>query len=347
MRTRLLLVSLVVVLSLIVSACAQGAQAPSGAKEAPAKAAGEQLAAKPKLPASIDIGTASPGGTLYVMGSLIAEALESELGIRATASPTEGSVENIRLLDQKKVHLGVSGSIQVYQSYNGVGGFDKKYTTLRTLAHLTPNSTIWVTLEGSGIKAFRDLKAKRVGSGPGAATWTPNNIPFFAAHDMKFPDDVKPVWGTYEDMYSQLKDGALDAAVGAVSSGRLPIPAIKELMTARKIYIVPFDPQAMDKMVKDNPYMAKLSIPKDALGLQADFPAVNNSAFFLLTRDDLDDETAYQVVKSVHKQLAALAKKSPNFQYALDRPQQLTIDIQVPYHPGAIKYWKEAGLWQQ
>ncbi len=367
MRARLLFVSLFVVLSLIVGACSQSAPAapapaaptaapaapkaapaaptaaPAAAKEAPkpAENPAAQPAAKPQLPQSINVGSGTVGGGFYIGGDLASKAIEAETGGKANNSPTEGSLENVRLLDRKQIDLGTVGSLQAWQAYNG--GLDKKYTDVRVIGQLSPNCTLYLTIKGSGIKVFTDLKGKRLGGGTGKATWDPINEAFFVGHGMPYPGDTKMIWGTYDDLYTQMKDGSLDASVGALSGCRVPLPAMNELKAAREVEVIQYTPQAVEKMTKDFPYASKIVAPKGTYGLAEDMTVVNNSAMYLLSRADLSEDAAYQFAKALNARAKWIAEQSPIFKPLGDDPKIAAVDIQVPFHPGAAKYWKEVG----
>ena len=117
-----------------------------------------------KMPASMEVGGASIGGGFYVMAGGIAKLLEAELKIPVTAAVTEGSRENIRLIDRKQIFMGIISSNNGYPGYHGLKGFDKKHPIAPILG-LYPHSFAYMTLPDSPVRSFADLKGHRVGVG--------------------------------------------------------------------------------------------------------------------------------------------------------------------------------------
>ena len=119
---------------------------------APRLPLGEAMAADAKMPASMEVGGASIGGAFYVVAGGVAKLLEEKLKIPVTAAVTEGSRENIRLLDRNQVQLAVIASNNAYPAYNGIMGFDKKHPFLRTAMGLYPNAFAFMTLPNSPVR---------------------------------------------------------------------------------------------------------------------------------------------------------------------------------------------------
>ena len=67
----------------------------------------------------------------------------------------------------------------------------------------------------------------------------------------------------------------------------------------------------------------------------------------MVARDDVSEELVYQLTKSTHRNLKQLASENPFWKYPVQYPEMLTKDTGIPYHPGAIRYWKEIGIWER
>ena len=121
---------------------------------------------------NISIGTGGTGGVYYPMGGGIAAVLSKHVpGMQATAEVTGGSVDNLKLIGSGKPYIGFSMADAAQDAASGEDKFKGNKVPLKTLAVLYPNRMHVVTVEGTGISRFADLKGKRVSTGsPGSAT---------------------------------------------------------------------------------------------------------------------------------------------------------------------------------
>jgi len=302
------------------------------------------MAAQAKMPASMEVGGASIGGAFYVVAGGVAKLLEEKLKIPVTAAVTEGSRENIRLLDRSQVQLAVIASNNAYPAYNGVMGFDKKHPFLNAVMGLYPNAFAYMTLPQSPVHSFADLKGKRVGVGTGR-TWDAFLKPLFRAHGIDYKD-FTPVYAGLGDLFTQLGDGIIVAAPGVVSGGN-PIPAAQRLAAEKGAAYFGPDPAAVKKVLKELPFMSSIRIPKGTPTFTSNIDTVDIGGPSLYVRNDMDEELVYRITKLLHQNLGNMAQDIRYFNYAKNNPEVLTKGGGVPFHPGALRYWKEAGLWKE
>ncbi len=297
-----------------------------------------------EMPKSLEIGGASIGGAFYVVAGGVAKLLEAQMKIPVTAAVTEGSRENVRLIDRKQIFMGVIASNNSYPAYHGVLTFKKKHP-LALVMGLYPNAFTLHTLPGSPINSFADLKGNRVGVGTGR-TWDAFMVPLMTAHGLTYKKDFKPVYAGMSDLYTQLGDGNI-VAMPTMVSGLSPIPAALRLHAEKGARYLPPEPQAVDKMVKQFPYMTRQTIPANTPTFEKAVETFDIGGPLLTVRADADEELVYNVLKLIHTNLDKLAEDVRYFKYAQINPAVLTTQIGVPYHPGAVRYWKEAGLWKK
>jgi uncharacterized protein len=297
------------------------------------------------MPDSLQIGGATIGGAFYVVAGGMAKVLEEQMKIPVTAAVTEGSLENIRLLDRKQIDVGVIAANNAYPAYHGVLGFNKKHTFLRAVFGLFPNAFSFMSLPGSPYRSFASLKGQRVGVGSGK-TWDTFMIPLFRAHGMEFNKDFRPVYAGLGDLFTQMGDGALVATVAVVSGGT-PIPGALQMASEKGAQYFGPEPEAAKKAAKELPFMNLIRITKDTPSYDREINTVDIGGPHLYAREDTDEELVYRITKMLHQNLARLAGEIRYFKYAEKHPEQLTANSGVPYHPGAIRYWKEAGLWKR
>jgi TRAP transporter TAXI family solute receptor len=305
-------------------------------------ASGFQTATAQKMPAGMEVGGASIGGAFYVMAGGVAKLLEDKLKIPVTAAVTEGSRENIRLLDRKQVFMAVVSSSNGYPGYHGIMGFKKKHP-IAPIFGLYPHAFAYMTLPNSPVRSFADLKGRRVGVGTGR-TWDAWLKPLYEAHGLTYKD-IKPVYAGMSDLYTQLGDGILEATPGVVA-GLSPIPGVLRLHAERGAAYFGPEPAAVEKVLKQLPYMGKLTIPKSTPTFSKDIESIDIGGPHFYVRADADAELVYKVTKLLHQNLDNLAGEVRYFKYAQTNPGVLTKNIDVPFHPGAVRYWKEAGLWK-
>lgn len=296
-------------------------------------------------PDSLQVGGASIGGAFYVVAGGVAKLLEEKLRIPVTAAVTEGSLENIRLLDRKQVDMAVIAANNAYPAYHGVLGFDKKHAFLRAVVGFYPNAFAFMSMPRSPYKSFASLKGQRVGVGTGK-TWDVFLKPLFRAHGMEYGKDFRPVYAGLGDLFTQLGDGAIVAAPGVVSGGS-PIPGALRLASEKGAQYFGPEPEAAKKAIKELPFMTAIRITKDTPSFGRDIDTVDIGGPSLYVRADTADDLVYRITKLLHEGWGQLAKDIRYFKFAQSHPERLTTDSGVPYHPGAIRYWKEAGLWKR
>jgi len=256
-----------------------------------------------KMPASMEVGGASIGGGFYVMAGGIAKLLEDKLKIPVTAAVTEGSRENIRLLDRKQVFMAIVSSSNGYPGYHGTMGFKKKHPIAPILG-LYPHAFAYMTLPNSPVRSFADLKGKRVGVGTGR-TWDAWLKPLYEAHGLTYKD-IKPVYAGMSDLYTQLGDGIIAATPGVVA-GQNPIPGALRLHAEKGAAYFGPEPAAVEKVLKQLPYMGKLTISKNTPTFTKDIESIDIGGPHLYVRSDADTGLVYEVTKLLHQNLDNLA----------------------------------------
>ncbi len=291
----------------------------------------------------LSIGTGGTGGVYYPLGGGLASVLSKYVpGMQATAEVTGGSVDNLNLIGTGKPYLGFSMSDAAQDAYRGVDKFKGKKVALRTLAVLYPNRMHVVSIEGSGVNKFEDLKGKRVSTGsPGSATEVMAFRLIEAAGLDKDRDMRRERLGVAESV-NAIKDKKIDAFFWV---GGLPTAAVTDLAATPGVKIKMVDhAYLVPKMNQKygNLYVQDV-IPKSTYaGMAAD----NHQATvmnILVANENLSEQIAYNVVKTLFEKrddLIAVHKEAANFKLE----NQKEAATPVPFHPGALKYFKEKGV---
>jgi TRAP transporter TAXI family solute receptor len=304
------------------------------------------------LPASaaesinLSIGTGGTGGVYYPLGGGLANVLSKNVpGMSATAEVTGGSVDNLKLIGTGKPYLGFSMTDAALDAYKGEDKFKGQKVELRTLMVLYPNRMHVVSIEGTGVTSMKDLKGKRVSTGsPGSATEVMAFRVIEGAGLDKDKDMKRERLGVAESV-NALKDKKIDAFFWV---GGLPTAAVTDLAATPGVKIKMIDhAETVAPMNKKygNLYVEDV-IPKSTYsGMQAD----NKQATvmnILVSGASLSDEAAYNIVKTMFDKRAdmiAVHKEAENFLLE----NQKTAATPIPFHPGALKYFKEKGVKMQ
>ncbi|MEM7051645.1 MAG: TAXI family TRAP transporter solute-binding subunit [Acidobacteriota bacterium] len=291
----------------------------------------------------LSVGTAPPGGTFFVVGGALAEVLAEHggAGWRVTAEATKGTQENIRRLARGELDLALANAAISYFAVRGEGRWDEAMP-IRSLLTLAPNVALFVTPGDSGIEQIEDLRGKRVVVGPAGAGFEHFVEPILAAHGLTY-DDFTPLNATQNGAVDLMADGAADAAV---LGGGVPTPSITQAAASREIHFLPFTPERRNELIAGYPFFAAATIPAETYrGQSTDFEGLDVGSMHLIASADMDDETAYQIVRTLWEQRDKVAERHPVGRAI--RPGSAQRDTGTPYHPGAIRFYREAGLWPE
>ena len=225
----------------------------------------------------VNIVTAPPGGSWFVMGGALASVINDAVpGVQAVAEASGGAEENVRLVGTGQSNLGFVIGKTALQGYEGREPFGQPFTNLRMLmGNIDVGQIHAIVLEGSPLKDICQVKGQRVGVGPSGHGSLANLREIFSAACGFTFDDITPVYLPYDQALSALGDGRLDASMIYVSP---PIPAIAEFGATRKYRLLPLSEAARDAVVARYPYYLKTVIPATAYaGITQEVPVVGTS----------------------------------------------------------------------
>jgi uncharacterized protein len=292
----------------------------------------------------LSIGTAPPGGAFFVVGSAIADVAGSHLsgkGWQVTAEATKGTQENIRRLDKGEIEFALANAAITYFAVRGEGGWEKQFS-VRSVMTLAPNIALFLAPAGSGIESLADLKGKRVVVGPAGAGFEYFVGPILLAHGVKY-DDFSPLYDTQNGAVALLADGSADAAF---LGGAIPTASITQACATQDIRFIPFDGRAVDQLAGQYRFFERKTIPaRTYKGQSEEFHGLNVGSMILVTSARVDEETVYQFTKTLFEHAKEVAERHPAGKAI--NPQNAVRDTGTPFHPGAIRYFREKGLWPQ
>ena len=292
----------------------------------------------------VNIVTAPPGGSWYVMGGALAGVINDAVpGVQAVAEASGGAEENVRLVGTGQSNLGFVIGKTALQGYEGREPFGQPFTNLRMLlGNIDVGQIHGIVLEGSPLTDICQMKGQRVGVGPSGHGSLANLREIFSAACGFTFDDITPVYLPYDQALSALGDGRLDASVIYVSP---PIPAIAEFGTTRKYRLLPLGEAAREAVIARHPYYLKTAIPATAYaGLPEDVPVVGTSNGVMVDAE-LPEELVYRITKATVENLDRFRSSYPTLaKFSLEVAATGGL---IPYHDGAIRYYRERGVWTE
>ena len=292
----------------------------------------------------VTIGTGGQTGVYYVVGQSICKLVNrgtKKHDIKCTAPSTGGSVANLNAIRQGEQDMGVAQSDWQYHAYNGTSKFEEQGANkdLRAVFSVHAEPFTVVARSDSGIKTFDDLKGKRVNVGnPGSGQRGTMEVLMAAKgwtmDDFKLASELKSA-----EQSQALCDNKVDAIVFTVGH---PNGSIQEATTSCDAIVVPVTGAAVDKLVSENAYYAKASIPGGMYkGTDSEVETFGVGATFVSSTKS-DSDTIYVIVSAVFDNFDRFKKLHPAFGN-LDPAKMIKNNLSAPLHDGAVKYYKEKG----
>jgi uncharacterized protein len=288
------------------------------------------------------IGTGGTAGTYYPVGGAIANAVSQPGKIVVTAQASNGSVANVNGIAGGAMESGFSQADVATWAQKGTGIYEGKPNVpgLRLIANLYPESVHVVVKKGSGIKTVADLKGKRVAlDEPGSGTLV-NARAILAVYGLK-ESDIKPEYIKPNQAGDKMKDGSLDAFF---FTGGAPAGAIAELASAGSgIELLPIDGPQAEALRKNSPFFAPDTIAADTYKGVGAVQTLAVGAQWV-TSDKADPATVYEITKSLFSEAAQKQLANGHAKGKFINRENAVKGAGIPFHPGAEKFYKEAGM---
>ena len=316
-----LLLALVMVFALC--ACGSSSSAPASSDSSAKKEA-------------LTFTTGGEAGTYYAFGSVLAQYVSNNSDLSVTAITGNGSKANVEDLDAGDVQLGFCQSDVMSYAYDGTNLFAETGAvgSFSVAAALYMEQVQIVTMNPD-IKTVADLKGKIVSIGAQGSGVYFNAIDVLGAYGMT-EADITPVYQSFGDSAESLKDGKIDAAFVVAGA---PTPAVQDLSTGKQVYLVSLDKDHIDSLIASNPYYKEYTISKEVYNTPEDVTTVAVAAV-VIARNDVSEAAIYNFVSAIFNNINDIghAKKA---ELSLDFASSIT---NVPYHPGAAKYFAEKDI---
>jgi uncharacterized protein len=302
-------------------------------------AATQSLAQQSK---QLTIATGGTGGVYYPLaGGYGAILTKEQPNLIATAEVTGGSVDNMKLIGAGKADIALTQVDTAVDALNGRDKFTSK-VPVRALGVLYSNIMQIVTLEGSGITKFDDLKGKRISTGsPGSGTEIFAFRLIEAAGLDKDKDMKRERLGAAESA-NALKDGKVDAFFFVAG---VPTSAITDVAATPNVKMRLIDHDHLVAKIKDKygPVYSTGLIPAGAYPNQTTDSKTAAVWNIMAVGDKTPDDLAYTLTRTLFEKrddLAKVHKEALN----IKTENQTLANAGVPWHPGALKYFAEKGI---
>lgn len=293
----------------------------------------------------IAIGTGGVTGVYYPTGGAICRLVNrnrKEHGIRCGVESTGGSVFNINAIRGGELEFGVAQSDWQFHAFNGTSRFEEQgpFEDLRAIFSVHPEPFTVVARADAGISSFEDLKGKRVNVGnPGSGQRGTMEV-LMGAMGWSMDDFAVASELQAAEQSQALCDNNIDAMIYTVGH---PSGSIQEATTACDSVLVNVANDAVDQLVNDNSFYRTATIPGGMYrGSDADTMTFGVGATFVSSMA-VPEEVVYEVVKAVFDNIDQFRGLHPAFAN-LDPNEMANDGLSAPLHPGAERYFREAGL---
>lgn len=285
------------------------------------------------------LATGGTAGTYYPFGGAMAKIWNSKIPeMNVTAQTTGASAENVRLVNKKEAELALVQSDTLDFAFSAKEAFKEKLTNMMAVAVLYPEIIQVVVRADSPAKDFAGLKGMKVGVGaPGSGTEA-NFRQLCDAYGIS-KDDIKAQFLSFSESAEQFKDKHIDAFI--VTAG-IPNAAVMDISTQHEIRILNITGEPLKKLDQKYPFLSPAKIPANTykgIAQETNTMAVNA---VLIVNSDIKEDVVYNLTKTLFENQAELAS-------AHAKGKELSLQsavkgVSIPFHPGAVKYYKEKGI---
>jgi hypothetical protein len=287
--------------------------------------------------AELKFMTGPQGGSWIPLGGQLKDLWEKAVpGLYVQQAPGAG-IANVRGIEEGKTDIGIGNSISTVDAIQGKPPFNKPHANVCNIATLYPQYYQFVVAADAGIKSVQDLKGKGVTTQQKGNTGELITSQILQVHGLTY-NDVKASFVGYTDSVSQMKDGH---AVAFGLGTTIPAGAVMDLAAARDIRVLDLS-DSLPAMKKLNPGYTLVTIPKGTYPKQDNDVKVIGYATHIVISCKTPADTVYTMTKTIAQssvQLAAVVRDIAGL-----TPARMAEDIGVPFHAGAAKFYKEAGI---
>jgi TRAP transporter TAXI family solute receptor len=285
----------------------------------------------------IRLMTGPQGGSWYPLGGAIQTIVEKSVpGTSVRVLPGAG-ISNVLGVETGKAEMGFGNSVSTFDGIRGNDPFKQKTDNVCHIGTLYFQYFHVVALADAGLKSMGDAKGKVLTTQQKGNTGEQMTRDLLKVYGLDYAKLRKVNFGSYNDSVEQLKDGHAQVFTLITT---VPASAVMDLGSARKITVVPVPDAMLKELQKINKGYDKRTIKAGSYpGQDKDIQTIGTWTH-LMMRCTTPEDLVYKITKS----LAQNADHLGNVVAAVKglQPKDLAIDVGVPYHPGARKFYREA-----
>lgn len=292
---------------------------------------------------NINFMAAQQSGAWYPLAVGITEMMTKEIDYLGNVSiQPGGGISNVIALQEGVGQIGFSQAAPTVDGYLANPPFDKKTDKVQYMMSLFPHQTHIIVLKGSGIETIDDIKGTRINVGQQGLLGEDIAARILDIHGMSYNDMASVANLSFADSVEQMRDGRLDVLFWTVPA---PFAVINDLSQSRDIDLIPLPDSTIEALVGQNSGMFETTLEANTYnGVDYDVKTIQ-SPIVVLASEDTSEDLVYQTTKLIYEGLDHLAQINPSIG-KLDPETDLPVDIGIPRHPGAEKFFKEIGLLQ-
>jgi len=301
-------------------------------------------------PYRVNLATATTGGAYYPIGNTMAQIWSTKLDgkVRASAQSTAGTPQNIELMMNDEVQIGIGQNGICYYAYYATDIYEGKagfpYTAERGMFTLYPNIMHWVVRKNSGIKSVADLRGKRIIPGQVASATEINSREMLAAYGLNYLKDAGEVNVTaeylgYNEAADQMKNEQIDATHIA---GGVPTAAVMDILSAGAGDLLSMENDQVKAICDKYPWYFPFTIPAGTYLNQKEDVHTIALSNILFTDAKQPDDLIYMLTKATYEfhEDMVIGHRATDYTVVENAFNGMTI----PLHPGSIKYFEERGI---
>ena len=286
----------------------------------------------------VRMATGGSTGTYYAFGSAVGQILPETTKIPITIQSTGASKANILLIAAGEVELAIVQNDVMDYAYKGTELFaGEQVTAFSAMAGLYAEVCQVIANPASGIQTVADLKGKNVSVGDAGSGVEFNARQILSVYGISF-DDIGKQNLSFAASADALRDNKIDAFFCTAGA---PTTAVVDLAIGKDIMLLEIDDAHAAQLIEEFPFYTQYPIPGGSYrGITGETKTLAVKATFVVS-NKLSEETVYQLTKNLFESreeiINAHAKGTElNIGYGVG-------GISVPFHPGAEKYFREAG----
>lgn len=288
---------------------------------------------------TVKLATGGNTGTYYAFGTAVGQILGNKAGVAFNIQSTGASKANIQLLQAKDVNMAIVQNDVMDYAFNGTDLFaaDGAVKGFSAMAGLYAEVVQIVADPNAGIETIADLKGKKVSVGDAGSGVEFNAKQILEAYGVTF-EDINKQNLSFAASAEAYKNDQIDAFFCTAGA---PTTAIMDLVTSNSIKLLGVEADQAAALKSKYPFYTTYEIPAGTYkGVDSAVTTLAVKATFIVS-DELSEDTVYKLTKALFDNKDAIAGahakgKELDTAYAVE-------GISIPFHKGAVKYYKEVG----